>query len=581
MFNHLLTVRWVGYLAMLAVPSAVAGGPAGSPDLTGSHFFFAEFQVADDPASGGKAWKDVGFEIVQGKKCGIAVAGHTNYGRKAITPWDDHRAHMPWVIFDPVSSRYHLYYQPTGKGQATDAPNRQDSERLAVAVAEKPEGPFLKPKLGLFKFYADPRTGFPKVSRENNIIIGWWPHSFSIVLDKDYPKVRKWYLSHVGPPDGAVLFYESQDGIHWTHVETKKIGSVGDQPSGWIHDPATKTYKYYLRQGTPRHIYLFESPDDLEYPWSGLSRETRKLVWGSPHDKAWYPPRDNPKNPGYEGEGARGGEQTYPMVVRKLGRLYLGWLVPFDNRNSSITAYLPPGTKWKQSISGKVALLHGTWVISSDGLRWERPFRSGDKYPYESVPAIAMGAHHKLVHRGGYMGSTPGSFFGPLTGDKEGNIAFDGGMIVQADWVYKDNRIYLYYAGHAGIHGDGWGCSGSDIGLATWDDYRIGGLKASSDQAFVISTKQPPAEPGTRLLLNAMANSPGGIRIELLGADFKPIPGYTAGDCNPFMGDAPAAAITWKGKSALPPTQPYHVKVQLGKSDMVYGFLPHDAAAGQ
>ena len=53
---------------------------------------------------------------------------------------------------------------------------------------------------------------------------------------------------------------------------------------------------------------------------------------------------------------------------------------------------------------------------------------------------------------------------------------------------------------------------------------------------------------GGKLAMNAAA-SDGQITVRVSGPDRKVVPGFDHGDCNAFVGDSTAAAVTWKGKS--------------------------------
>lgn len=58
---------------------------------------------------------------------------------------------------------------------------------------------------------------------------------------------------------------------------------------------------------------------------------------------------------------------------------------------------------------------------------------------------------------------------------------------------------------------------------------------------------------GSKLYLNFSTSAAGGICVEILGDDGKPIQGYSADDCSEIIGDEIGRAVRWKGGDDLSP----------------------------
>ena len=65
----------------------------------------------------------------------------------------------------------------------------------------------------------------------------------------------------------------------------------------------------------------------------------------------------------------------------------------------------------------------------------------------------------------------------------------------------------------------------------------------------------------------------GSLRVEVLGANGKPLPGYRAEDCLPVTGDSTDLLVRWKRHAGihLPGDQPVSLRFLLDKTDL-YSF---------
>ena len=65
-------------------------------------------------------------------------------------------------------------------------------------------------------------------------------------------------------------------------------------------------------------------------------------------------------------------------------------------------------------------------------------------------------------------------------------------------------------------------------------------------------TTKPLSFTGDELVLNYATSAAGMMRVELLGPDGSPIPGFGIDDCDAIFGDQLARVVTWRGRSDLP-----------------------------
>jgi hypothetical protein len=136
------------------------------------------------------------------------------------------------------------------------------------------------------------------------------------------------------------------------------------------------------------------------------------------------------------------------------------------------------------------------------------------------------------------------------------------------------DQVRLYYAAFAGQHS----CSAADVsaglcttpfgnarvGLVTWPKDRFESFHASTGGGEVTTRTLSPS--GTRLTVNAAPGS-GALRVEVLDADGKPVPGYTAADATPITTDTLATTVSWGSKTTLP-TGPIRLRFDLTAGDL-------------
>ena len=102
----------------------------------------------------------------------------------------------------------------------------------------------------------------------------------------------------------------------------------------------------------------------------------------------------------------------------------------------------------------------------------------------------------------------------------------------------------FYVQDHGSWFGDG----------VTYHRYSIrkdGFVSASASAAGGSFTTRPIRFTGARLVLNYATSAVGGIRVEIQGADRKPLPGFSLEECVELFGDSSKRSVTWTSGASL------------------------------
>ena len=160
--------------------------------------------------------------------------------------------------------------------------------------------------------------------------------------------------------------------------------------------------------------------------------------------------------------------------------------------------------------------------------------------------------------------------------------------------VIDDQRLHVYYGGNESLHGDLFnsGKSGprklrargeilsrqssslpnySALCRATWKTGRLWALASAIGGPYVgTATTHRRSLAGRKLLVNIVTRPGGELRVELLDAGGKVIPGYSRNDCRPIQGDFHSASVRWTSGTVAPNST---AKVRfILKRAFLYGF---------
>ena len=124
--------------------------------------------------------------------------------------------------------------------------------------------------------------------------------------------------------------------------------------------------------------------------------------------------------------------------------------------------------------------------------------------------------------------------------------AWDDGMIFSTAPVIRGDVLEFFYSGWDGDHGSD--TRQSAIGLATLPRERFVAVSAKDGEAELRTKPWKLAQDG--LTVNADAAG-GEIRVALLDAAGKPIPGFDIADCDPITTDSLSHPLRWRGQTDL------------------------------
>jgi hypothetical protein len=127
---------------------------------------------------------------------------------------------------------------------------------------------------------------------------------------------------------------------------------------------------------------------------------------------------------------------------------------------------------------------------------------------------------------------------------------WDGGTVFTYPSLVElpDGSWAMPYTGYVYPHKYPRGAWGYDVGLAVWPKGRLVALEAPEEGEFTTVAFVPP---GKKILINALTERAGEIRIEACDVHAKPLPGRTFVDAKPIVGDQHRSVVTWSGGDDL------------------------------
>ena len=338
----------------------------------------------------------------------------------------------------------------------------------------------------------------------------------SVVLDPDAADPEKRYklLDNTGHYN-FVGFY-SADGLTWHPYEKQPLIDFGSELSNSIRDPETGLYITYIRPYLPKF-----------YPTS--NKQKRLLAVTTSKDFInWSPMKIIIEPDAIDDAWVSNDEQRtefYSMSGFRYGSQYLG-LLPVFKITKIYEEKEPLQSKYEGPIEAQL-------VHSRDGLSWERA--------RDRSPVIPTGPY-----------------------------GYDAGCIMNVSNlpVIVGDEIWYYYTGLSTTHGGKVPEKRATIGLAKW---RIDGfVSRDADETAGSLTTVPLKLPEGTLTINANAID-GVVRVALLDASGRPIPGYSLDECNPIRGDSVRHPVVWQGGKDLPTDRDVRLQFKLVNASL-YSF---------
>jgi hypothetical protein len=413
---------------------------------------------------------------------------------------------------------------------------------------------------------------------------------------------KGWYISdHEGVR--RLTYAMSEDGVNWTRPEldlcprpghprtniifdydsggSTQTASVNVQPDAepgrryelfCLRDPGGVAGSMFVhgierRPGEPRHpyaTYRYFSADGIHWnAFEGPLLETQSV--GMKMTLPYTNPNAGADNAVYYANRTLGIDDGGYTVYHKVGEvMHPGGLIPHDcfpwGRRVIARRTSPNGSDWSplevviqpdwrdphdqrfmilvpyKVNGGYVGLLacynvrqHTIdlqWAGSPDGRLWSRPARQ------PTLPVAPLGD-------------------------------YGGGMLWPTyRFIEHGQRLYMYYAGLEGVHGDiAFGAGPNMLNFhgaicrASWamDRYWAAVSAAGGPMESSFRTHAMPAV-GKRLVLNAATStvSEGELAVELTDPDGTPIEGFTRADYHQWHGDSTEQPARWSGGDVCP-----------------------------
>jgi hypothetical protein len=345
-------------------------------------------------------------------------------------------------------------------------------------------------------------------STANNIIDPYGSAVLVDALERDPAKRFKGMGYH---HDGYHALY-SADGIHWIESARNPVLDGGDTVT-LAQNPMTGEYlAFYKRplnvRGLPRRVVWLSRSRDFE-TWSA----PELVLVPDEADDEWT-------------TSAEERTEIYDMAVYPHAAGFIGLPAMFRHCPQA----LQPADEAAGAVSadGPIDI---QIVSSADGRTWRR-----------SWPRIAV------IPRG-----APGTF--------------DCGAILGVACAPVDTarETWVYYTAINSTHGAPVPPKRISIGRAEWRLHGFASLDAYVPTGRIETIALQITGPA--LVVNADA-SRGWLRVALLEADGRAVPGYGLGDCEPLTADATGWIARWRDKDGIPVDRPVRVVVEMSNAQL-------------
>lgn len=372
---------------------------------------------------------------------------------------------------------------------------RDEDNHPNVAYAESEDGVhWRKPKLGIVDYQG---------SKDNNLV-GLTSLEGSVYRDpQGKPNERYIYVTHLSKK--GIVRFTSPDGLRWKRDPQPLLPFRADTQNVTLYDPQLGKYVLYLRGW------------DVKGRWEDRLRKVVRLTLDNLATPAPIRPSGNGDSPH---------DPALPRIVDEIPTVFRA-----DDRdppncdvyNISATLY-PPDPRWYlgfpsfllREASVSDGRLEVQFIASRDGINWQRY----DRAPY-AVPGLA--------------------------GSEDANVVFMGtGLAIRGD------EMWQYGMGLRSRHGKMAASERHADGSIRRYVQRLDGfVSADFDAQGGHCTTAPVRVTEPRLLLNVDTGALGGLRVALLDAQGKALPGFSADDCLPLHANATGAAVRWKERAEL------------------------------
>lgn len=359
--------------------------------------------------------------------------------------------------------------------------------------------------------------------------------SWSVVPDPECADpAQRWKLFvHPGCSANRTLLYVSADGIHWTGP---KLSGAADDRSTMFYNPFRRKWCFSLRscwRGRSKNYAEFDDflSSDWQWPWDGVSK---RVYTNTEHCVLWM-------------AADRLDRQTSDPNLNEQASLYSMDAVAYESiMLGAAEIHWGP----ENDVCGERGLPKITdiqFAYSRDGFHFSRPDRAA------AIPSSRWGSD-----------------------------AWDTGYVQPLSnlCVVQGDELWFYYGAFRGMKDHpkkrGLYANGA-TGFAKLRRDGFVGMKAAGRGELLT---RPVTFSGNRLFVNADCPK-GALRVEVQGADGKPLRGFALADCRPVAVDSTKVAVRWKGGDRLPSAKtPFRFRFEL-KDGVLYSFWVSPSARGE
>jgi hypothetical protein len=323
-------------------------------------------------------------------------------------------------------------------------------------------------------------------------------------------------LSRAQRKEGGFRGLYSADGIHWHEYPQYPLIPFGTEMGDLVRDPATGRYFAYVRP-----FWVAAHPRSDRQKRIGAVTTSADFLHWTPLQITLTP--DAIDDAWVAGPDQR--TEFYAMNGFPYGRSYLGVEPRF-----LIQRLIAHPARDQSGVDGP---LEGQLIVSRDGIAW-----------------------HRLADRSPVI---------PSGRDFDRSI-----MNVATAPVVTADAVWLYYTGINTTHGGPVPPKRIAVCLARWRLDGLVSLDAGAAEGFAETV--PIADRTGTLEVNADEQG-GSLRVEVLAADGRPLPGYGGA----LSGAGLRQAVRWSGRSTLPPP-PYRLRF-VARHAALYSYTIRPAAA--
>ncbi|MEO6003698.1 MAG: hypothetical protein ABIZ04_27240 [Opitutus sp.] len=506
---------WRASVVTLMVATALSTG--------GSHLYAAETPI--ELGSRRELFVD---EFLIARKSNLELKLHSPTPKEFVmvrdAPWEGSGSDFEVFIREPDVIR--MYYMAAELTNADGTKLQFDpavpGRRPTYACyAESKDGiHWTRPELGLFEFHG---------SKQNNIVwSGPQLDNFTPFKDTnpDCPKEERYKAMVAGP--GGLFALKSTDGLHWSTLSEQPVITRGkfDTQNNAFWDPLRNTYWCYIRD--------FHGPDGK--PTTDTKTGVRDiLVTTSADFRTW----SEPERLTYVNSPD---EALYINVVQPYFRaphLFVGFPARYVDRTYSPAALrsLPdPAHRQRRMLFSPrygTVLTDGLFMSSRDGRTFSRS--------NEAFVGPGPQRRDNWVYGDGFVGL--------------------GLLETPAEDPTAEPELSLY------IHDDHWkGPTRLRRYTLRMDGFMS--LHATGTPGEFVS--KPVTFKGRTLTVNFATSAAGSIKVELLGANDRPLPGFSVNDCDELFGDSIDRTVTWADRSDVSALagQPIRFRVVMRDADL-------------